>query len=64
MEDNKNLNLFSRRHLGPNEVDIEYMLKTIGFDSMESFIESVIPDSVLDRERVDIGKERDEESNN
>ena len=62
MEDNKNLNLFSRRHLGPNEVDIEYMLKTIGFDSMESFIESVIPDSVLDRERVDIGKERDEES--
>ena len=29
---------------------------------MESFIESVIPDSVLDRERVDIGKERDEES--
>ena len=62
MEDKKNLNLFSRRHIGQSEDDITYMLKTVGFSSMESFIDSVIPGNILDREKVDIGNEKDEEN--
>tara|TARA_B110000014_G_C20123188_1_gene596322 strand:+ start:1316 stop:4072 length:2757 start_codon:yes stop_codon:yes gene_type:complete len=38
------------------------MLKTVGFSSMESFIDSVIPGNILDREKVDIGNEKDEEN--
>ena len=62
MEDKKNLNLFSRRHIGQSEDDITYMLKTVGFSSMESFIDSVIPGNILDREKVNIGNEKDEEN--
>jgi len=62
LEDKKNLNLFSRRHIGQSEDDITYMLKTVGFSSMESFIDSVIPGNILDREKVDIGNEKDEEN--
>jgi len=62
LEDKKNLNLFSRRHIGQTEDDIDYMLKTVGFSSMESFIDAVIPSNILDKEKVDIGKENDEEN--
>ena len=62
MEDKQNLNLFSRRHIGQTEDDINYMLKTIGFSSMDSFIEEVIPKNILEKEKVSIGPQRDEES--
>ena len=62
MEDNKNLNLFSRRHIGQTEDDIDYMLKTLGFSTMDSFTEAVIPGIILEKNKVNIGKEREEES--
>ena len=62
MEEKKNLNLFSRRHIGQTKDDIDYMLKTIGFSSMDSFIEEVIPKNILEKEKVSIGPQRDEES--
>ena len=62
MEEKKNLNLFSRRHIGQTKDDIDYMLKTIGFSSMDSFIEAVIPRNILEKDKVNIGQQRDEES--
>ena len=38
------------------------MLKTIGFSSMDSFIEAVIPRNILEKDKVNIGQQRDEES--
>ena len=62
MEEKKNLNLFSRRHIGQTKDDIDYMLKTIGFSSMDSFVEAVIPRNILEKDKVNIGQQKDEES--
>ena len=62
MEEKKNLNLFSRRHIGQTKDDIDYMLKTVGFSSMDSFVEAVIPRNILEKDKVNIGQQRDEES--
>src|SRR5688572_8589697 len=34
---------FVRRHIGPTEAEIQNMLQTLGYRSMESFIDTVIP---------------------
>ena len=62
MKYKKNLNLFSRRHIGQTEDEIAYMLQTLGFSSMKSFIDAVIPSNILDRKKINIGKENDEEN--
>mmetsp|Transcript_3359 Transcript_3359/g.5124 ORF Transcript_3359/g.5124 Transcript_3359/m.5124 type:complete len:1015 (-) Transcript_3359:116-3160(-) len=38
---------FSRRHLGPSSEDAKNMLKSIGFDSMDSLIKSTVPANIL-----------------
>ncbi len=38
-----NKNHFSDRHIGPRPEDIEIMLTTLGYSSMEDFIEDVVP---------------------
>ena len=62
MEEKQSLNLFSRRHIGQTQDDINYMLKTVGFSSMDSFVEAVIPRDILEKEKINIGKQRDEQS--
>ena len=62
MKYKKNLNLFSRRHIGQTEDEIAYMLQTLGYSSMRSFIDAVIPSNILDRKKINIGKENDEEN--
>ncbi|MCB9855082.1 MAG: aminomethyl-transferring glycine dehydrogenase [Phycisphaerales bacterium] len=37
---------FARRHLGPSEAETREMLEQIGYDSMEAFIEAVIPPEI------------------
>ncbi|HEX6558023.1 MAG TPA: hypothetical protein VF021_01130, partial [Longimicrobiales bacterium] len=34
---------FIRRHIGPSEPAIRDMLETLGYDSLDSFIDTVIP---------------------
>lgn len=41
-----NYKRFERRHLGPREHQIQGMLETIGFKSMEELIEQTIPDAI------------------
>ena len=43
LENLNKINLFSKRHLGSSEADINYMLQEVGYDSMSSFIDSVVP---------------------
>ena len=37
---------FSRRHIGPSETEIAAMLKTVGYPSLEKFIEAVVPSAI------------------
>ena len=51
---------FVRRHLGPGEEEIQAMLRTLGFDSLDSMVSAVIPESIrLDRP-LDLGPPRGE----
>ena len=61
MENLNKINLFSKRHLGSGETDINHMLQEVGYDSMSSFIDSVVPGSILKRNAVQIGEEKTEE---
>ena len=61
MDNLNKINLFSKRHLGSSESDTSYMLREIGYDSMSAFIDSVVPSTILKRNKVDIGEERSEQ---
>ena len=40
------LNQFVERHIGPRDHEVPSMLETIGSDSLESFVNSVIPSQI------------------
>jgi glycine dehydrogenase len=50
MEQTVKNNSFIRRHIGPSPKDVQSMLKTVGYSSMESFINAVIPDAVRSKQ--------------
>ena len=37
---------FADRHIGPNENEIEQMLREIGFDHLNEFIDAAIPENI------------------
>ncbi len=37
---------FIDRHLGPRETDLDFMLKTVGYDSLGALVDAVVPDSI------------------
>ena len=39
---------FSRRHIGPNEAELEEMLKTVGVESLEELTRKTVPEDILD----------------
>lgn len=41
------LDTFQRRHLGPNEKEVAYQLKTLGYKDLDDFIKSVVPENIL-----------------
>jgi glycine dehydrogenase len=45
---------FVNRHIGPNEAEIRDMLQTIGYDSLDSFIDTVIPSGIRFRDALDL----------
>ena len=38
---------FSQRHIGPNKEQVESMLSSIGFSSVDDIIKKIIPESIL-----------------
>jgi len=51
---------FERRHIGLSSHNIDYMLDVLGESSMASFIERVVPDSILDRAPLPLQQSLDE----
>ena len=45
---------FVDRHIGPTEGEIRDMLQTIGYDSLDSFIDTVIPAGIRFRDGLDL----------
>ena len=37
------------------------MLKTVGYKSMDEFIESVVPSNILEKEKINLGEEKTEQ---
>ena len=54
----KKNNLFSNRHIGTSIEDRDSMLKTVGYKSMDEFIESVVPSNILEKEKINLGEEK------
>ena len=45
---------FDRRHIGPNDTETAHMLKELGFDSLDTFISSVVPNVIRMQERMEL----------
>ncbi|MDF1575345.1 MAG: aminomethyl-transferring glycine dehydrogenase [Bacteroidales bacterium] len=54
--------LFSQRHLGSRQPEIEEMLESIGVKSMDELIRLTIPDSILKNESMNLPPAEDEHS--
>ena len=37
------------------------MLQSIGYGSMDSFIDAVVPQNILEKDKIDLGEEKTEE---
>src|SRR6056297_2247359 len=46
--------LFTKRHIGPRENDIQDMLDTVGVDSVEQLINETIPESIRLDKPIDL----------
>ena len=57
----KKNNLFSNRHIGASSHDRDFMLQSIGYKSMDGFIDAVVPENILEKGKIDLGEEKTEE---
>ncbi|WP_425146349.1 aminomethyl-transferring glycine dehydrogenase [Deinococcus sp.] len=46
---------FTRRHIGPSAAEQAEMLKELGYDSLEAFLYSVLPDKILRPDDMQVG---------
>ena len=51
---------FVRRHVGPGSGEVEAMLKTVGFGSLDKLIDAAVPDSIRDRGGMNMPASRTE----
>ena len=51
---------FIPRHIGPSAADQQAMLAALGYDSLEAFIDAVVPESIRFRGTLNTGPERSE----
>jgi glycine dehydrogenase len=54
------MELFSKRHIGPRNSQIEEMVKTCGFNTLDELIESTIPDLIRSKDPLNLDKEMSE----
>ena len=52
---------FSSRHIGPRENDIQKMLSTLGYKSLEELTHAAVPASIINDEPIPIGEALSEE---
>ena len=53
---------FVSRHIGPNDVDLAHMLRTVGHESLESLMTAAIPGGILQPAALDLPDPLDEEA--
>jgi len=51
-----NTNLFASRHIGPNKIETQKMLKTIGVDSLNKLIDETVPAHIKLKKSLDLPK--------
>ncbi|MGH7703704.1 MAG: aminomethyl-transferring glycine dehydrogenase, partial [Gemmatimonadales bacterium] len=51
---------FVDRHIGPRRADVRAMLKTLGYDSLDGFIDAIVPDDIRLRRPLNIPTGRNE----
>jgi glycine dehydrogenase len=51
---------FARRHIGPSDADIQVMLQTLGFDSLDALADAAIPKDIRLDAELDIPEPRGE----
>jgi glycine dehydrogenase len=51
---------FVRRHLGPRREDIQEMVKVLGYESLDAFIDAVVPEDIRLRTPLDLPPNRSE----
>ncbi len=51
---------FPKRHIGPREHEVEHMLQTIGFDSLDALIEQTVPSEIRLPRELDLPGSRSE----
>ena len=47
---------FSSRHIGSTDVNQESMLRFLGFDSLEQLIDTVVPESIREKNHLPLGE--------
>jgi len=52
LKDLKKAKSFIRRHIGPKDIDIDSMLKTMSFKNLEDLAQQIIPKSILSAHRL------------
>ncbi|MBT7342350.1 MAG: hypothetical protein HN805_02325, partial [Rhodobacteraceae bacterium] len=45
----------NRRHIGPSPSEMEEMLRTIGFDSLDALIDATVPQAIRQTAPLDFG---------
>jgi len=55
------IEFFSKRHIGPGKREIASMLKKVGYDNLDEFITSVIPEDILFDSKLSVGPEKNEQ---
>ncbi|MGQ0649495.1 MAG: aminomethyl-transferring glycine dehydrogenase [Gemmatimonadaceae bacterium] len=51
---------FVRRHLGPSMDDVDAMLETLGYNTLDAFIDATVPEGIRFRRTLDTGPARTE----
>ena len=53
---------FSQRHIGLKDSEINHILHDLGYESMEDFLEKLIPDSIYSKKKLNLPEPLDEPS--
>ena len=46
------LSHFSKRHIGPNANEISEMLNNLGYNDIDSFLNDLVPSSIIDIDSI------------
>lgn len=51
---NDSISSFSHRHIGPNQTEIEQMLRVVGYSTLDEFISAVVPNVIRMQESLNL----------